>query len=262
MIRKASAVLAVAGVVVGVVGLLHPAPVDATSHSAARSFSAPSVLPGDTLEVTVAATGYGGFGQVIETLPDGFGYAGSNLSEAAVSVEGQTISFTLLGDASLTYTVTAPGAEDSYSFSGVLLDANRVEGPVGGDSTIRVGPDPTPTPVPTATPTPTPVPTATPIPAPTPTLTPTPEPTPSPTPQPTATPTPEPTPTPTPTPEPPTATPTPTAAPEPTPTSAPRTAAPPPAPEEGPLLWPAALVGIGLFLTLVVLVAYGRRRRR
>ena len=128
MIRKASAVLAVAGVVVGVVGLLHPAPVDATSHSAARSFSAPSVLPGGTLEVTIAATGYGGFGLVIETLPDGFGYAGSNLSEAAVSVEGQTISFTLLGDASLTYTVAAPGAEGSYSFSGVLLDANRVEG--------------------------------------------------------------------------------------------------------------------------------------
>ena len=72
--------LAVAGAVVGVVRLLHPAPVDATSHSAVRSFSAPWTLPGGTLEVTITATGYGGFGQVLETLPAGFSYEGSDLS--------------------------------------------------------------------------------------------------------------------------------------------------------------------------------------
>ena len=75
-----------------------PAPADATSHRAVRSFSAPSALPGGTLEVALTATGYGGFGQVIETLPDGFGYMVSNLSDAAVSVEGQTVTFTLLGE--------------------------------------------------------------------------------------------------------------------------------------------------------------------
>ena len=69
MTRTALAVLAVAGAVVGVVGLLHPAPVDATSHSAVRSFSAPWTLPGGTLEATITATGYGGFGQLLETLP-------------------------------------------------------------------------------------------------------------------------------------------------------------------------------------------------
>ena len=199
LIRKPLALLAVAVAVVGVAGLLHSTPVEATSHRAVRSFSAPWVLPGGALGVTIAAAGYGGFGQVVETLPSGFSYEGSDLSEAAVAVEGQTVAFTLLGDERFTYTVTAPSAEGVYSFSGVLLDANKAEQAVGGYSSIRVGPAPTPTPTPEPTPTPTPEPTATPTteptptPTPEPTATPTPEPTPTPTPEPTATPTPEPT---------------------------------------------------------------------
>ena len=295
MTRKALALLAVAVAVVGVAGLLHSAPVEATSHGAVRSFSAPWVLPGGALEVTITAAGYGGFGQVVETLPSGFSYEGSDLSDAAVKVEGQTVAFTLLGDERFTYTVAAPSAEGVYAFSGVLRDADRAEEAVGGDSSIRVGPPPTPTPTPapTATPvptptptpvpmatptpvptaTPTPAPTATPTPAPAPTATPTPVPAPTftPTPEPTATPTPEPVPPATPTPEPtatptpePTATatpePTPTATPEPTPTSTP----PPPAPEpeEGPPLGLIALVSAGAVLAIVVVTAYVRRRRR
>ena len=123
MNRKALALFAVAVAVVGVVEL-HPAPVDATSHMAVRSFSAPWTLPGGTLEVTITAAGYGGFGQVVETLPAGFRYEGSDLSEAAVKAEGQTVTFTLLADERFAYTVAAPSAEGSYSFSGVLLDAN------------------------------------------------------------------------------------------------------------------------------------------
>ena len=257
MIRKVLAVLAVAGAALGIVGLWHPVPVDATSHSAVRSFSAPWVLPDGRLEVTIAVSDYGGFGQVVETLPSGFSYEGSDLSEAAVAVEGQTVAFTLLGDERFTYTVAAPSAEGPHSFSGVLLDSHRVEQAVGGDSSIRVGPEPTPTPEPTAAPTPEPTPTPTPeptaAPTPEPTATPTPEPTATPTPEPTATPTPEPTATPRPTPA--TAIPTPTAAPEPTPTRS-RSAAPPPPPtsepEEGPLIWLIALVGVGALLAIVV----------
>ena len=149
MIRKVLAVLAVAGAALGIVGLWHPVPVDATSHSAVRSFSAPWVLPGGRLEVTIAVSDYGGFGQVVETLPSGFSYEGSDLSEAAVAVDGQTVAFTLLGDERFTYTVAAPGAEGPHSFSGVLLDSHLIEQAVGGDSSIRVGPAPTPTPTPT-----------------------------------------------------------------------------------------------------------------
>ena len=69
MVRKALAVLAVAVAVVGAAGLWHATPVDATSHSAVRSFSASWVLPGGRLEVMIAVSDYGGFGQVVETLP-------------------------------------------------------------------------------------------------------------------------------------------------------------------------------------------------
>ena len=164
MVRKTLAALAVAVAVVGAAGLLHSAPAEATSHSAVRSFSSSWVLPGGRLEVTIAVSDYGGFGQVVETLPPGFNYEGSDLSEAAVAVDGQTVAFTLLGDERFTYTVAAPSAEGPHSFSGVLLDSHRVEQAVGGDSSIRVGPEPTPTPEPTSTPTPEPTPTPTPEP--------------------------------------------------------------------------------------------------
>ena len=164
--------LVVAAAVVGVAAL-HPIPADTASHSAVRSFSAPWAAPGGALEVTVAARDYGSFGQIVETLPAGFSYSGSDLSEAAVAVEGRTVSFTLLGERSVTYTVAAPRAEGFYSFSGVLLDADKDEQVIGGASAVRVGPAPTPTPTPTPIPTPkprpteSPVPTATPIAAPT-----------------------------------------------------------------------------------------------
>ena len=198
----------------------------------------------------------------METLPAGFSYEGSDLSKAAVKVEGQTVAFTLLGDARFTYTVAAPSAEGVYSFSGVLLDANRAEQAVGGDSSIRVGTAPTPTPTPE------------------PTATPTPEPTATPTPQPShadpaahghadghadarahghadpgadSHPTPEPAPT---------ATPTPTAAPEPTPTAAPPPPPSAPEPEEGLPIGLIALIGAGAVLAIVAVIAYVRRRRR
>ena len=63
--------LLVVGVALGLVGLLRPGPVDATTHSADRQFSQPWVLPGGELTVTVTATGYGALGQIVETLPPG-----------------------------------------------------------------------------------------------------------------------------------------------------------------------------------------------
>ena len=113
--------------------------------------------------VTITATNYGGFGQVEETLPEGFSYTGSSLSEGSVTVDGQTVSFVLLGDGSFTYTVDVPDEEGAYTFSGVLKDANREESVIGGASQVLVGPEPTATPTsePVATPTPTLEPTAT-----------------------------------------------------------------------------------------------------
>ena len=152
-------------ILLGVYGPLQPEATVASTHRATRSLSVPWVLPGGELRVTVAASGYGGFGLLKETLPAGFTFVASDLNAAAVLVEGQTVSFTLLGVERVTYTVTAPAAEGRYIFTGVLLDAAKTEQSVGGASAIRVGPAPTPTPVPTATPepipTPSPQPTAT-----------------------------------------------------------------------------------------------------
>ncbi len=215
----------------------------ATGHSATRSFESPWVLPEGEVQVTIAVKDYGAFAQVQETLPEGFSLVGSSLPEVAVKVDSGTLTFTLLGEDELTYTVRAPAGEGTYRFSGIIRDQNKTEEDIGGDSTLRVGPEPTPTatptPVPTSSPTasptpeptpaPTPQPTPTPTPEPTPTPTSTPEPSPRPTPAPTRMPTPAPTLPPTPTPMP-TAAPTPAPAPPPTPTVA-ATPTPPPTPE-------------------------------
>ena len=131
----------VVGVALGLAGLLRPGPVDATNHSASRQFSQPWVLPGGELTVTITATGYGALGQVVETLPTGFGYVSSGLQVVPV-VEGQIVTFTLLGDKSVTYTVTAPTEEGVYTFAGVLKDSEKVERPVGGHSQITVSATP------------------------------------------------------------------------------------------------------------------------
>ena len=259
---KALALLVVAAAALVVLELLLVSPVDAQTPRASRSFAAPSVVPGGRLEVRVNAAGFGPFGQVVETLPAGFSYVGSTLSDDAVEVQGQTVKFILFGVDRFSYTVTAPNQEGSHTFYGALTDAQKVERPVAGTSRIRVGPDPTPTPTRTATPTPEP--TATPTPSPTPT--PMPTPTPTATPEPTATPTPAPTLAPRPTAvlavEP---TATATATPEPTATA---TQAPTPAPvpeiperEEGPPVWLWIILGIGLLAVLLAMYVYVRRRR-
>ncbi len=215
------AALAASGVPIGMAVLLLSGPVHAQTPGAERSFSSPWVQPAGQVRVTVRASNFGALGQIVEILPSGFRYVGSDRGSAA-TFSDQTLTVILFGETDVTYTVIAPDQEGSYTFSGVLTDTNRVERTVGGVDTIRVGPRPTPAPTapPTRRPMPTPEPTPTPTPKPTPT--PTPEPTPTPTPKPTPTPTPEPTPTPTPTPEP-TATPTPqpTATPTPEPTATP-----------------------------------------
>ena len=49
---------------------------------ASRSFSPAPASAGGELEVTITAAGYGGFGQVVETLPTGFSYVSSSLSDS------------------------------------------------------------------------------------------------------------------------------------------------------------------------------------
>ena len=109
--------------------------------TATRSFSPTSVLPNGEVTVTVAVADYGTFGGLTENLPEEFAYKpmSSNLADAQVAVNGQTVRFTLTGVfQSVTYVVTASSTEGSYSFSGTLIDSDRQEIPVGGALTIAV----------------------------------------------------------------------------------------------------------------------------
>ena len=190
---------------------------------ATRSFFPTSVRPSGRVTVTITAAGYGSLGAVTETLPAGFSYVSSSLTEEGevTEVDDRTVRFTLQGaDKTFTYTVTASRTAGVPMVStGKLRDADRADHNVGGATSVRVRPSssggggssgrpratatlqptatptPVPTPQPTATPTPvptaTPQPTATPTPMPTATLAPTPTPVPTATPAPTPTPVPD-----------------------------------------------------------------------
>ena len=137
MVKKALMLLGVLAIV-GVAGLslLLPDAVSASGHSAARSFATNTVVTGAELEIEISVSGLGGFGQVRETLPEGFSFTGSD--ESAV-VDGQNVSFTVLNsEATFSYTVTAPAATGSYEFSGSVLDSDKEAEDTGGDSSIEV----------------------------------------------------------------------------------------------------------------------------
>ena len=215
-------------------GLPWPVTAGGAGHSAVRSFSAPWVAPGGTLEVTVETANVGAGGRVEERLPASFAYLGSTLGRSRARRLGGTVIFSLRGEAGFTYAVAVPVTPGTYVFSGVVRDSDRNEESVAGESAVRVGPPPTPLPAPTATPISTatlaPTPTVPPTSAPTVAPTAATEPAPTPTPPvpsttaPTATPEPASTPTAVPTLPP---TPSPTATPTATVAPAPEPAAPP-----------------------------------
>ena len=110
-----------------------------TPPSASRSFDSAMVDPGGQVVVTINALNLGGLGAVTETLPEGFSYVSSSLDAAEVTELGNNqIRFSLQGDASFTYTVTASSTPGPYSFSGTLRDADDNDHMVGGDSSISV----------------------------------------------------------------------------------------------------------------------------
>ena len=264
----AIAALAVAALVGAVALLAQPGVIEAQSHSATRAFQQDWASPGGELRVTITASNYGAFGQVVETLPDGFTFKSATLPSSQIEQEAQVVRFNLFGDSSVNYVVTVPTTEGRYTFTGFIRNADRAERSVTGHTQFRVGPPPTPAPTSTPTPEPTatstPVPTATPTPEPT--ATPVPEPTATPTPEPTATPIPTETPTPLPTPAP-TATSTPTATPTPEPTATPAPTATlvtvdeMPEGEEGPpgILW---FIPVILLIGAILAVFFYLRTRR
>ena len=110
-----------------------------SSPSASRSFNPASVDPGGQVVVTISASNYGVVGGVTETLPSGFSYVGSSLDAVQVrELADNQVRFTLQGETSFTYTVNGSSRTGTYTFSGILRDADRTDHTVGGTTRITV----------------------------------------------------------------------------------------------------------------------------
>ena len=129
--------IAVLVAVAGLVGLVMSATVAAQSPNVTRSFSAATVAAGGELEVTVTPGGYGRFGQLVETIPDGFSHVSTG--EPGVEVDGQDVILTFLEGEIVRYRVTAAAGTGVGSFSGILKDEDKVEHRVGGQHRVTVG---------------------------------------------------------------------------------------------------------------------------
>ena len=114
------------------VALILIGPTQATAQqpdvSATRTIS-PSPVPASGGELTVAVdiTGSYGVGSVVEMLPAEFIYVPGSVvpsditaTESGETATGQAVTFSLLGEQSFTYKVTAPGSPGQHEFSGGL----------------------------------------------------------------------------------------------------------------------------------------------
>ena len=129
----AVAAAAIVGLIaVGLAGGQQSAEAQAATASATRSFSPSEVESSGTLTVTIAVDGYGGIGQLTEMFPADFTFESS--PEGTQS--GQTVTFNLVGDRSVSYTLTAPTTTETRSISGF---SGTLE-PAQGDAVTVTGP--------------------------------------------------------------------------------------------------------------------------
>ena len=118
-----------------------PPPAQQTA-SATRSLPS-EVEPDGRLAVTITVANYGGLGQLTETFPAAFTFVSSS---PAVTPSGQSLTFNLVGDSSVSYTLTAPTTPGRKTgFSGTLDPAEGDRVTVGGPSSVTVRtPEPPP----------------------------------------------------------------------------------------------------------------------
>src|SRR4030067_812469 len=95
---------------------------------AMRDLPGAPVAPGAQFTVGMTADDYGTFGQIVETLPAGFAFVDSSLDPLQVQVNGQDVTFVLLGETNFTYDVNASVVPGVYNFAGILTDEEDQEG--------------------------------------------------------------------------------------------------------------------------------------
>ena len=113
---------------------------ETTAPTVTRSFSASSVSVGDTLTVTIEIADYDGFARIVETLPDGVDYDGSENFDA----DTRELTLTRIDESSINYSVTAR-TRGTQSFSGVLIDGALKRHTIEGSNTVTVEDAPGPT---------------------------------------------------------------------------------------------------------------------
>jgi len=104
--------------------------------TATRTLPEEQVSAGESFTIEIEASHYGIHGHIVETLPEGFVFEDSARNP---EVEDNTIDFELSGEPSFSYTVTAPDEEETYTFSGILIDRDKDEYDIRGDTEIVVG---------------------------------------------------------------------------------------------------------------------------
>ena len=109
--------LALAVVVSASASAIQPGTVQAQEPKAERLFATTLVASGEEVRVFIYASNYGPFGQVVETLPEGFQFLQAQIEDNAIERDGQTVRFTVLGVWSFSYVVRAPKRGGDYTRS-------------------------------------------------------------------------------------------------------------------------------------------------
>ena len=98
--------------------------------------------------MTISITGEYGIGSVAENLPAGFSYVDGSVSpsDITVGVSGRNVTFSLLGEDSFSYRANTSASAGQHPFSGTLTyGIGKETASVGGDSTVTVAQEATPT---------------------------------------------------------------------------------------------------------------------
>ena len=110
----------------------------ASEAMASRSFGAAFAEPDGQVAVSIAASGYGAAARIVETIPDGFAYVGTDLAGGAVA-SGQSVTFVILGEDSFSYTLSTPEEAGLYQFEGTMTAVDQMDSDVGGAGELYVG---------------------------------------------------------------------------------------------------------------------------
>ena len=143
MIRGALAslvALVIIGAGIGLGGPSHPNPAQASTH-VVRSLSDQTVEPGGRVTVTITASQYGDYAELMETLPEGFSFVSSDqpANVLVITESGRQIRIILLGPSrTVSYSMNASHVVGRHTISGLFRDEAKLESTVAGDDTVEV----------------------------------------------------------------------------------------------------------------------------